>query len=293
MTAALGWLAAAAGLGVAQDARWDIAPGSVTVGQPVTAALVVEHDADTRPELGEVALDLDDSWVVLGDGGPAAPLPGRTRSTRVWSVMSLEAGTRAWPAATVVFADGRAVIAPGSSLDVAAELAPDEDAPRPLPGFHPIPERAGPLRPPHLLIGLVGGLLVAAGWWWTTRRAGAARAAEDEDELARLAGLAPADWDAPGAAREYAWGLATILRSAARRGLAEDREGLTDEELVAALRREGRGAAPVDELEALLAECARIKYAGERPTRFALEDLGRRAEAWLGAARASGEEAAA
>ena len=78
--------------------------------------------------------------------------------------------------------------------------------------------------------------------------------------------------------------LAELLRAAAERraDLDEPLEGLTDEEGVAALSRLGalEGDAGV-ELGALLSVCRDIKFAGVRPTRFAIEELLTRSEALL------------
>ena len=64
--------------------------------------------------------------------------------------------------------------------------------------------------------------------------------------------------------------------------MAPLREGMSDEEWTAALRESGaRPPAVVDDLATLLAECAEVKYAGERPTRFAVAERLERAEKLL------------
>ena len=267
------------------SARWEVLPSELAIGQPARARLVVEHVPAQRPDLGALELALDDSWLVLDPGAPVtvAGPAGRATSERTWTFFSLEPGAREWPALRVPLAGGQELEVAPVSLAVSGELAQGEDAPRPMPGFHAIDERAGPLRPAHWLVVALALTLLAAGFVARRRRGRRAGSAPPAPgPLERLAGLRPADWTAAGAASDYAFGLSGLLHEVAARGVEGLARGASDEELVAWLReRGGRSAGDLDALAALFERCAAIKYGGERPTRFALDDLARGGEELL------------
>ena len=264
--------------------HWSVEPVEVVIGEPSRWTLVVEHPSDERPDLAGVELGLDDSWVVV-DAPPVrrrATDEGTLRSERVWTVLSLEPGERAAGAVDLHFQGGRVASVPPLTLNVAPELAEGEDAPRPLPGLHDVPERAGPLRPRHLGLVLVVLAVVLAGSVWmrrARRRRPGGREPTDRERLAALDRSVASD---PARVRELAYGLSDVLRVAAARGVDGAGPGMDDGELVALLRRAGhRPAAAVDELEDLLATLGAMKYGGERPTRFAIDAAFERAERWL------------
>lgn len=254
--------------------RWQVTPEEVELGQPFTCALEVPHPPGATPAAPE--LELDYGWEVV-DGPEVRPLGEGTRLA--WTVLALEAVERELPALDLALGDGSRLRAGGGEVTVRGVLAPDEDAPPPMPGFRTVPERTSPVRPRHLGLALLGLAVLAGGGVLLLVRSHRARPEREPSELERFQGLAPA-----GAPRGLGYELAALLRSAAERSVAGQapKPGLTDEEWLAALRAEGSlGGEDVDELESLLAVCADLRYAGARPTRFAALDLLGRAEALL------------
>lgn len=254
---------------------WRVEPTDVQLGQPITCTLEVPHGGGATLEAPE--LELDYGWAVIA--GPEEQVLGwGTRFS--WSLLALEAGARELPGVELQLGGGERTLVPPASVQVAGALAAGEDAPRSLPGFRSVEERTSQVRPRHLFwIALALGLCVLTGLA-LRRRTSKPRAREEPSELERFQGLEPS-LELPLAIQ-----LAELLRAAAERraNLDEPLEGLTDEEWVAALTRLGAldGEAST-ELDALLSVCRDIKFAGARPTRFAIEELLTRSEALLGA----------
>lgn len=284
-------------LGAAQDVRLELSvePAEARIGEPLAWTLRATHDRGRRVLARDLDLALDDSWVVVE--GPAARArrlaSGETLTEVRWTVLSLEPRASHVAALEVPFDVGPAGSVEGEPFTVLGELAEGEDAPRPLPGFHTVEERTGPVRPRHLGAGAALFAVLAGGWLFARR--GRARAEPEPTELERFAGLDRTGRDDPARVRALMYELSALLRIAAERRLGESLAARSDEEWVAAARASGRlPDALVDELERVLAECAAVKYAGARPTRFAVDDVLRRAEALLSelSARAAGEDAA-
>lgn len=252
---------------------WRVEPTDVQLGQPITCVLEVPHAGEGTLEAPE--LELDYGWAVIA--GPEQQLfEGGTRYS--WSILALEAGARELPSVALQLGEGEQALVPSAEVLVAGALSAGEDAPRSLPGFRSVQERTSSVRPRHLLwLTLSLGLCVVSGLV-LLRRTRKPRAQEEPSELERFQGLDPS-LELPLAIQ-----LAELLRAAAERraDLDEPLEGLTDEEWVAALSRLGalEGDAGV-ELGALLSVCRDIKFAGVRPTRFAIEELLTRSEALL------------
>jgi hypothetical protein len=155
---------------------------------------------------------------------------------------------------------------------VAGVLAPDEDAPRPLRGF---PEGfAGPLEAardgralPWVLGGLALVVLAAVGALaWRRRRRVPAPAPTPLERLRALE-------EARAASGERCYELTRLLRAAGDERTRTPRAALTDEEWLAAVHASleiPRGV--VTQLEAVFARAARVKYAGEAPTDWALQE---------------------
>lgn len=265
------------------SARWRVEPATVEVGEPFRLVLELEHAADESPAaLAPAELVLSDSWLVLGREETRSEVraDGRT-STLAWRVVSLEPGERSLAEDLSGFAFGAGVAriqVGGALVSVASALAEGEDAPRPLTGFEgelgPAPEAGGF---PWAIS--AGALVVLAAlltfFWLRRRRARGAPAPEAtlEERLAALQARAGA-----GEGREGCYALTRLLREHTDRFRKKDRAALTDEEWlaeVAASLEVPKGA--VEELGGVFERAARVKYAGEEPSPWALEETFARA----------------
>lgn len=254
-----------------QEARWELTPREALIGESVRATLLVRTEGAVRAGLEDVQLDLGYEWFVLDDGGASTTqVTTGGVSSRTWTVMCLEPGVLPWPEVTIPLEGGEveSILASPAELEVSPELGQGEDSARPLPGFHGVEERVGPLRAWHALLFAAG-----AGLLWMFRRLSRKRTVQSAKEgVPRVEALAPPDAGSPEATVEFAWSLAAALRAAAgdlREGLSP---GLSDEELAGELANEALDEDVVELLE-LLEACTRIKLGGERPTRFATEEL--------------------
>lgn len=274
----------AAGLRGAQVPRATVVlePTQVAIGQPVEFRLELPHGVDRPVSLRDLELGLDDSWVVLS--GPRvltrATAGGAVTEGR-WELMSLEPGERILGELGIPLGDGSTMAVTPATLSVSGELAADEDQPRPMPDFHTVAERTSPVRPRHLGLALLAILTTGGGWLFVRRRH---RSREDRlpDELERFLGLDREPADDVEAARALMFELTAVLRSAGERGVPGSWAGLSDEEWLAALERSEQHSTEVTrELGGLLAQCESIKFAGSRPTRFAVEEILSRAERLL------------
>jgi len=259
-------------------------PTQVAIGQPVEFRLQVPHGVDRPVSLRHLELGLDDSWVLLSGPevltaatgvGAGAVTEGR------WKLMSLEPGERILGELGIPLADGSTMAVIPASLSVQGELATDEDQPRPMPDFHQVAERTSPVRPRHLGLALLA-IFSAGGGWLFVRRRNRSQEARQPDELERFLGLDREPTDDVEAARALVFELAVVLRAAGERDVPGSWAGLSDEEWLAALESSEQHSTEVTaELGGLLAECESIKFAGSRPTRFAVEEILSRSERLL------------
>ncbi len=254
-----------------QEPHWEVTPREAQLGLPIELVL-------TLPEAGKAGgeppeLELDYGWAILD--GPRRERRGERWSWH-WTLAALEAGERTLPALTLEGGDEPLTV-PETTLTVQGVLAADEDAPRPLPAFRTVEERTSPVRPTHILGFLAGMGLLAAALFVLRRRRRRKAAPLPSSPLERLADLDREQ------ARSLAIELTSILRSATEESLGlEPRPASTDEEWLAALEHEGRlDPGRRRELGELLELCHRIKFAGWRPTRFAIDELVGRTEALL------------
>ncbi len=253
-------------------ATWHVDSPEVQIGQPIEATLHVLHSAQATPTSPQLALDY--GWEVI-DGPDASPIEGGTRLT--WTVLALEPGERELPATEVALADGSLVLSGSKGITVIGTLAPEEDAPRPLPGFRTVTERTSSTRPRHLGLAALAlgvlGLTTLLAW----RRSRRPRLEDTPTELERFVGLDRTE------ARPLAIELADLVRSAAeRRSGCDSRHGLTDQEWIVSLEEDGHlDQATRGEMGEVLAVCRDIKFAGLAPTRFAIDELFQRAEGLL------------
>jgi hypothetical protein len=285
------------------SARWSVAPSAVQVGEPFELVLTCVENAPASALAGaEPALELDATWAVLEE---------RARPwERTFLLVSLEPGRREIPrGALAAHAIARGLDwAPESLLlDVAPALAAGEDAPRPMRGLRTLPAREVSASLPWTWIGL-GAILTGSAiglvlWRSAARRGGraASPASDPLDRLERLgAELARAEGDAlivghhelAGLLRAGSPGNEAPRGGAARNGAAREPArgtALTDEEWMAQLEASGRvPQAERDRCARLLAELARVRFGGERPSSFAVDDAIREARALLLALRSAG-----
>jgi hypothetical protein len=263
-------------------------PAEAAIGEPVEWTLDVEHPVRSRIELaGEDPLaslpELDRlSWTILS--GPVRQVEdlggGRARTRFRWQALSLESGERALPEIKVHDESGTSVTASGGKLEVWSDLAKEEDAPREMAGLHDVETHEALIGPFQVLVGLVALAVIAALAWWWRRRRGRARAVALPTPAERLAALRAAIPETPAAIRELAFELGQLLRFAAQERVGRDLASQADEELLA-LARPLLSAESLAELDGLLAVLSRVKFAGEVPTRFRVEELCAAASALL------------
>ncbi|HEX6885561.1 MAG TPA: DUF4381 family protein [Planctomycetota bacterium] len=261
------------------EARWRCEPEAVALGEPFALVLELEHAPDVAARaLVPAALALDESWVVLASEPltSAVLADGRLRTRATWRVAALEPGERSLAESLAGLALGAAVtrIQVGDArVRVAGVLAPGEDAPRPLRGFPEgfagAPEASGGGGAlPWLLGGLALLVLAAVGvLGWRRRRRRAPRPAPTP--LERLRALE----EARAGGGERCYELTRLLRTAGDELARTPRAALTDEEWLAAVHASleiPRGV--VAQLESVFARAARVKYAGESPTDWALQE---------------------
>jgi hypothetical protein len=282
----LGFLAAP----LAQDgevrAQWRCEPGTVAVGEPFELVLELDHPASVSPgELTAGTPALDESWVVLGELPVTSAAEGDgVRTRRAWRVASLEPGERALAdsLSRVALAQRVTRIQVGDAhVRVSGILAEGEDAPRPLREF---PDGFGgedQAREGRGWIAWLALALLACGAgvlaWRLRRKTFALRPAT---ALERLGELERSFED--GRAREGCYELTRLLRTAADDLRRKPRSGLTDEEWLAEITASlevPRNA--VGELAAVFERAARVKYAGEAPTSWSMQETFQRARAAL------------
>ena len=236
------------------------------------------HDAAASPE--PVEYQLEEGWEVV-DGPRRRPFADG--SAWVWTVLALEPGERELPAPDLQLDDGSLLAVAPAALGIAAELGPEEDAPRPYPELRSIAERTSPVRPRHLGWGLLAAIALLVAWLLLRRQLRRRGAEREPTELERFRGIDRGGLAEGAQARLVAFELSELLRSAAERALDLELVAHTDEEWSAALRADGRLPADlVDDLEGLLAHCTEVKFARVQPTRFALEELLTSTEKTLG-----------
>jgi hypothetical protein len=271
-------------------ALWRCEPTEIGLGEPFELVLELTHPADVSGhELAAGALELDESWVVLGEE-PVSSAPaggGALVTRRAWRVASLEPGERVLSDALsqVALSERVTRIQVGEArVTVSGILAAGEDAPRPLrefpDGFGGADEPAGGPGWTSWL-GLAAALVAlgAGALAWRRRRARRA-AARPPTVLERLRELEGGLEGARG--NEGCYELTRLLRAAGDELGRKQRGGLTDEEWLAEITASleiPRNA--VSELTAVFERTARVKYGGEAPTPWSMQETFQRARAAL------------
>lgn len=270
------------------SARWSLSVPSVQVGEPFELVLSNTEEARVLAHSSpEPALELDGSWAVLEE---------RSRPwSRTFVVLSLEPGRRELPrgalsASAIQF--GLEWTPEALVLDVAPALAANENAPRPMRGLRALPAREVPSRAHWAWLGLCGVLAAASlglVLWLRAARAGRRAESVAPDPLERLerlgASLARAEGDALVAGHHE---LAGLVRE---RATCERSFGaaLTDEECLAHLATSARVSPEErDRCARLFSRLARVRFGGERPSSFAVDEALREARSVLLAFRSPG-----
>jgi hypothetical protein len=272
---AAAWLLAAIGDPVATLA---FEPVAAEVGQPVVATLAVEHDADTRPELPDLAEGLDDSWVVLSSLGVVAdPVPDgaqRATTTARWEIAALEPGARELPSLEVSAGAALATAAP-AVLQVTGLLGEGEDEPRPLPAFRPAPDWGAPETGRSWWVHAAGAAVLAAllAAAFAVRRARrAAPPPWGPSPFERAVALAAGPPTDPAELRAAHFEVAALVRGAVDGRLGRDGAARSDEEWLAGLdselARAGADPALASDAAALLERCTAVRWAGRAPSSF-------------------------
>ena len=246
-----------------------VSSAEVQIGEPIVCSVELVLMEGAPFTLADEVMEPGRAWIVL-EQPKIRQVPGGAR-TLTWRVLALEPEPGPLPTPTLVGA-GAALGLVAPAITVAPALLEGEDAPRPARGFHLPPVRAELVSTRKWwIVALLGAALLGALWWRRARRRRPELIAEPslnerlESLGAGVAGEGPL---------LIAWHgeLTRILRAAH----SEDHAGWSDEEWIerAALDDEQR-----EELRELLAVCAAVKYAGSRPTRFAVEETLERARA--------------
>ena len=291
------------------ERRLFASPPSVGVGEPFELVLEIArpagHDtASAGTPNGELVVD--DSWVLfdtrLVPSGPDPARPERIVTRWIWEVASLEPGERDLAVHGLQLdADSDDSGIETCTVRIAGVLAAGEDAPRPLRGFSAAfgaaeAEEDGLPRWAWILVGVMlhllglGPFLLLRAWWRRRRK----REAPDPplERLERLRGGAELDAEQL-RARHYE--LSHLLRAATDERLDRDRRAWTDEEWIAEVADDrSLDEAFRREIAAALDGCARVKYAGERPSAWAVDETFQSARAALEVLSAApGEEGGA
>jgi len=265
--------------------EWHVDRDKVELGEPVECRLVLSHAASETASLPD-GLALDDSWLLIEDRGARTTLDAnaatRATTTFVFELASLEPGARELAGPFVALAgagpgveEGRVVQARPLALTVRAALYPEEDAPRPIVGF-PAPSFPEARSFPWLVVVITVLVLGALAWWAWRRRARGRTVVAVPLASASLAALAESPLDSRRAVQDAAYTAAQLLRSEYDRALGVAREGLTDEEWVAAVTPELPRLGLDGEVSAGLARfteaCGAVKYGFAEPTHWAARE---------------------
>ncbi len=295
-------------------ARFALSPVEVEVGEPFQLNLLVDHPSAVGVfDLQLKPLELDPSWVLLDASRDTAKAssdePGRSVTTWHWRIVSLEPGERRLlPELTSLVEDERvgAVDLSSTSIQVHSVLAESEDQPRALrglpAGFGDWTEEAPNAwqRAWPILLGL--GLSALAAWLWRRlRKPAMARGEELLVPLAELEVLRAQPVLQAADLRQRHFDLTRLVRRGVDEKLGVSRAGLTDDEWLSAVEGGLLGyqslADLLPELRDFLGAAEAVKYAGEQPSEWALEETHKNVRQILerlrGDGRSTSNEAAA
>jgi hypothetical protein len=297
------------------------------IGEPFTIELSLSHGPDVRPELagfereadgvglGPGPFTPDAGWAwFAGVGFRVQALDSEPYGLRSVARLELAALEPSWveteqgvaldprrvlPALAVSLRDraGNEVDrweAPELEIEVASLLAPDELAPRPLSGLYEPPPALEQSSAWTRAIAIAAVSLALLSFGVASLLRGSRseplpplpltpRERLQRARERRAGGLRGRD------AVELAYELSALVREAASEAFAAAGPSATDEEWlqsISSLRLEAQKRA---ELERFFQRLARIKYAGEAPSTWAVDELLAEAGAWLERAESGGE----
>jgi hypothetical protein len=245
----------------------------VEVGEPFQLTLELEDPTAFDPGTP----DLDDSWVLLDQA--TTPTSGGVRFT--WSLVSLEPGSR-----LVSFLPGEdlAEVPEPVRLRIVGVLRDDESEPRPLPGLPAdfgasLAIEEGWALWQFALVGfcIFQALAILVVVLVIRRRRGPSVAAQPSAIERFDAQVAEG---AEVSERHHLW--AQLLRESVDGRSGKRRVSLTEGEWLQAISdQDGIGGELFDGIKRALDDCERVRFAGERPSSFAAEELQRQVRALL------------
>ena len=259
------------------NAEFEASPPEARIGEPIEWTLTVPHPVDDRVSAAP-AVEVGDTWVALD--GPVIDTrrnleEGTAVTTVRWTMMSLIPGDRQLPAVEARFESGYPIAARLGRVTVRGELVDGEDEARPMADFHDIEERTSGMRPGRVVLFGGGALILGLVGFLMTRGRSELETASPPSPRERLSALEPDE----AKARETAFELATVIRTAVDQSCGLELAGATDEEWSAALREDGRLSE--DQLAStaeLLAWTSEVRFGGAHPTRFRIEEQIARAQ---------------
>jgi hypothetical protein len=270
-------------------AALDVGTAQVTVGDRISATVIVEHPAGTTVEWPD-SLDLS-PFEVLAAGEPTTETEGETsRTTRALTLTAFELGTLDIPSFDVVVrsTDGTEEIVPTGPYGVeVASVGTDEGGDiRDIRGPLKIP--MSPLRLALLILAplLLAALLFVLARRLRSRRDETPRPAlgtlprpAHEAALEALAALAGSGMLERGEVKEFHIEASDILRRYVEARFRVEALEMTTREVLAGLEAAGAEARFLEGLGSFLEQCDLVKFAKVRPGIEAskrLLDLGRR-----------------
>ncbi len=256
-------------------------PERAQIGEPVTLVLTVERPSALAVEPPPIEPGVRGAWMFVetlaSRRGVPADRAGFVVDTTSWRAFALEGGA-ALPALAVKWTEmgvERTAVAelPGT-VSVAHALAEGEDAPRPPKGFRePIDWTGGGSRLELAAAVLAGLIVIGIVAWFVRRRSRRTAPPSRFSARAQLAAIEARPRDDAAAARTALYDLTRLVRGAVDTHVGEERAALTDEEWVRWVAGETRVPEGVRSgVRRLLERAERIKYAGETPTRFAVDE---------------------
>ncbi|MFT5286365.1 MAG: hypothetical protein ACI8TQ_002533 [Planctomycetota bacterium] len=257
-------------------------PKAVEVGEPMTWELEIHHPRELVPILPSMDLGLGPHWVVLEELGVVAEASpdqidelGFWITRKRWVVMCL-ATSQKLPSMEIFFGEGEgalSVLTSENELAVKTVLGLGDQFPRGAKGFRDVEGSLESESPPWWIIGAgVTGLLVI-GWWLIGRKRGTGVAEVKAAPLDQLASIEQALPDDLQALQALHYRLTALVREAADQRLGQSNSGSTDGEWLEQIRGgNGIGSEVEQHLAKVIEAAETVKYAGVRPSKYAIEE---------------------